>query len=363
MRMPIRLIVCCGVSLIAQSARAIDGSPVLVVGHLLGQLGFTSDPYVDVDQAIASNDFDEAIRLLDDVRSNARFNDNQALQQESLERTKEVRQLKARFTKVAGAMETLERSPDDQTANRIIGLFECTEKGNWLNGLQLLAKGDDPDLRELAEKDLANPTDAEAQLALAEAWWAYADGQPAAARRPFELRGRGWYIVARPNLAASDRAGPDRRLDRMPLFADRIVLWNQHNGPAQNRGTVECVVTLYKDGKEKYRKLVAMPWSGESPAWCLLRTPRVQVDSIRVDITRHRGVGGGLAEIEIYDGHTNIAARCSAVAIHYWEDNTYFHPRKLTDGDVSGHADGMWLLQDNVQGWAIVDLVKLRDQP
>jgi hypothetical protein len=329
----------------------------------LNQVGFTSDVFAEVDQAIGQDDYDLALDLLDSIRSAARAGDNGSLQEEVLDRMKEVRQLKAQFAKISEAAETLEQSPDDQVANRIVGLFRCMQRADWEAGLSLLAKCDDEMLQALATADLANPAEASEQLKLAQQWWAYADDEPARERRPFELRARHWYLLARPNLSISERADAERRLDRLPLFADRILIWNQHNWTAQNRGTTECVVTVVKDGKERFRKVVALPWSGDSPAWLVLRTPHVPIDQIRVEVTKFRGFGGGLAEIEVYDGETNIARNCSAVAVHYFEDNPYFHPRKLTDGDTSGHQDGMWLLNNSVTGWAVVDLIKHREQP
>ena len=181
-------------------------------------------------------------------------------------------------------------------------------------------------------------------------------------RSPIALRGREWYLRARPGLGVAARVDPDRRFSKIPLFADRIVIWNQHNSSAGDRGTVNCVVTVLDQGRVKRRIPLTLPWSDDSPAWAVIRMPRGPVDQVRVDVVTYRGRGGGLSEIEVFDGRTNISQHCSAVADHYWEDDARFHPRSVTDGNTTGD-DGIWLLDNQKTGWVTVSLAEFIDQP
>ena len=328
----------------------------------VGQAGFTKNEFAAVDQAIADDDYDSALRLLDALRSAARVSGDRQLQQEVAAYSRNVRRLRKADSSVSVYRKTLATMPNDGEANRVVGLFCCTVKGDWDAGLRQLAKCDDPVLRGIATMDLERGTDAESQLDVANAWWGFADSQSAKDRYPFVLRGRHWYLRARPGLDAVSRVEPDRRLSRIPLYADRIVVWNQHNAQAADRGAVQCVVTILDKGSTQRQIALTLPWSEGSRAWSTIRIPRTPVDQVRVDVITFRGRGGGLAEIEVFDGATNISRHCSAVANHYWEDDARFHPSSVTDGNTSGH-DGIWLLNNAKPGWVLVDLATFVEQP
>ena len=68
-------------------------------------------------------------------------------------------------------MEKLEQHPEDAEANLVVGKNLCFRKGDWDDGLDFLARGSDPVLKELAQNDLALPRDAKAQIELGDAWW------------------------------------------------------------------------------------------------------------------------------------------------------------------------------------------------
>ena len=62
-------------------------------------------------------------------------------------------------------------NPDDGEAAASFGRFLCFVKGDWENGLPLLAKGGTERLREIAQADLEGADNYLDKIALADAWW------------------------------------------------------------------------------------------------------------------------------------------------------------------------------------------------
>lgn len=200
------------------------------------------------------------------------------------------------------------------------------------------------------------------QAKLADAWWKVASEEKGKSRKAYFLRGRYWYMLARPRLSAVDRLDRDKQLPFIPLEADKIVIWNQHNGVNGDRGTLACVVTLLYQGKPVWRQSVRLPWLIDAPACTTVKPPHVRFDQVRVDITKFRGNGGGLGEIEVFDGTINLSQNGSVVAKEYYRDDRRFYPNNVIDGDKSG-ASGYWLLNNGQQGWVLIDMINFLQQP
>ncbi len=99
-------------------------------------------------------------------------------------------------------------------------------------------------------------------------------------------------IKARPGAADKVRGTIDLRLKQVPLFVDRLVVWNTHNGKANDRGAEELLVSLYYQDKVVWKEAVAIPWKANKPAYVMLRPKHVRVDKVQVDITTHHNRGG-----------------------------------------------------------------------
>ncbi len=82
----------------------------------------------------------------------------------------------------------------------LVGRYECFIKGEWERGLPRLARCDDAALRDLAERDLATPIDAETQLELGDDWWNYSNGLTSHKRLIARYRAANWYMKAMPRL-------------------------------------------------------------------------------------------------------------------------------------------------------------------
>ena len=111
-----------------------------------------------------------------------------------------------------------------------------------------------------------------------------------------------------------------------------------------------------------WRQSVQLPWQLDAPASRTLKPPHVRFDQVRIDITKFRGNGGGLGEVEVFDGTINVAKNCSVLAKEYYKDDRRFYPNKIIDGDKSGNS-GFWLLNNGQQGWLLIDMINLLEQP
>ncbi|HJT31028.1 MAG TPA: NPCBM/NEW2 domain-containing protein [Pirellulales bacterium] len=139
------------------------------------------------------------------------------------------------------------------------------------------------------------------------------------------------------------------------MTADRVVIWNQHNDRHHDRGTLECNLSLVREGQEVWRQdQIALPWSAERDENVSINVPNLRFDRVRVEITKWEQASGGLAEIEVYRGEANLARGCPATACA--QLNSRFTADKLTDGIVTGYFDSFWLLPDRMPGWAEIDL-------
>jgi hypothetical protein len=82
----------------------------------------------------------------------------------------------------------------------VLGEFLCLVENRWDEGLELLAEAAPGPLGAVAKKDRARPADPEARLALADAWWSWAESQPRVARNRYRARAAYWYALAKPGL-------------------------------------------------------------------------------------------------------------------------------------------------------------------
>lgn len=319
-----------------------------------------SEEFSEIAQAIEIDHYNLALELLSELSSNAVKVKDNALHQEALAAMKEVKRLKREFAKIRNYSEIVKKKTNDPQAYKRVGNFYCAEKGDWGKGLLLLTQTDEPALQQAARDDLDQPESHSEQGKLADAWWSLANKAKGQVRKAYQLRGRYWYLKARPKLSLVEQVNREKQLQKIILQADKIVIWNKY-GTTISLGTVECVVTLLYKGKSVWRQVVMLPWKANAPAGQVLRPPHVRFDQIRVDITKYRGRGGGLGEIEVFDGNVNVARNCSVIAKSYWNTRPEHHPKHVTDGDKSG-STGAWLLGERQLGWVLVDMAKYLKQ-
>ncbi|MCB9922004.1 MAG: DUF1559 domain-containing protein [Planctomycetaceae bacterium] len=96
----------------------------------------------------------------------------------------------------------LSQNPEDPKANGDVGKFHCLVKGDWDNGLVILANGNDRSLRRLAEMELSVIDESQRQLELADLWWREAESASPVFRGAMQSRAKHWYQQSLAGLPA-----------------------------------------------------------------------------------------------------------------------------------------------------------------
>ena len=108
-----------------------------------------------------------------------------------------------------------EANPEDAEAHLALGRNLCLDD-DWKSGLPHLAKGSDHELRQLAERDLASPSEPAVQVELADDWWTLGRRGQGDNRDLLLLRAGFWYDLAHGNLSSGlERLKAEKRLEEL----------------------------------------------------------------------------------------------------------------------------------------------------
>src|SRR5262249_18885619 len=153
------------------------------------------------DDAVDEDNYPAALRLLEIAKAAAsKLNSITAYKQINA-RIREVTEIQKEYGYAKAAVETLIKSPDDAEANCRWGRFICLFKGSWSKGIPLLAQGSDRKLKEVAEKELAKPTNATERVDLGNAYLSLAENeQSQIAKRALRARAKDWFDQESPGL-------------------------------------------------------------------------------------------------------------------------------------------------------------------
>lgn len=165
-----------------------------------------------LDEALAKDDFNAARRLAELAVNVSRATKDAALMKTARERSADVRKAADAREAVQAAVKTLEETPNDPEANRIVGEYLCFCKGNWTEGLPKLAAGTGEPAKTLAANDLQGAASPEARVKLADAWWDFSASQHGVAVSRVQERAVHWYKLALPGLKGLSREVAVKRL-------------------------------------------------------------------------------------------------------------------------------------------------------
>jgi hypothetical protein len=159
---------------------------------------------------VATGDFTAAARVCAAAQSFA--GNNADLRTEIQKRTRDVGLAREARARVAKDFEKLKAVPDDPAANLSVGKYLCFTTGDFKAGLPALAKGSDPALKSLAQKELAPQPTPDTTLDAADGWWDFAERGPAANRDLLQAHAAELYAKAVPQLQGLARAKAAKRL-------------------------------------------------------------------------------------------------------------------------------------------------------
>ena len=141
-------------------------------------------------EAAAAEDVDSATKAVNLASTLARPLKDSLLLTAATSCSTEVSELRSWLARVANARTTLQTSPDDATAHRLLGEYEALRHANWDAGLDHLRRGDDAELKALALRDRAAGDDL---AILADAWWDLGEHLTGLMRHNARQRALSWY--------------------------------------------------------------------------------------------------------------------------------------------------------------------------
>jgi hypothetical protein len=103
---------------------------------------------------------------------------NPPMQATLQKRVSEIDLIRVAADRVRPHLEKLQKSPDDPNACAKVGSFYCFQLNRWPDGIELLARGSDLDLKKRAATELDPKATPNALLQVADEWWAAGEKQP-----------------------------------------------------------------------------------------------------------------------------------------------------------------------------------------
>jgi len=171
-----------------------------------------------MEEAIATDRLDAAASFGVIALKAARESRNSELAKWIVKRGSELREMRAARALVKSYIETLEKNPDDATANRIVGKYHCFIKRDWTRGLPMLAQSDDTEFKPVAAADLRNPASGADCKKLADQWWKLVVSSPDNIKDGVRERALHWYLAAQEDLTGLNRAAVDQILEENAEF-------------------------------------------------------------------------------------------------------------------------------------------------
>lgn len=133
-----------------------------------------------------------------------------------------IAQAATAWSEARNALAALKTDPTDARANVTVGRFYCFSKEDWKTGLPLLARGNDPKMRDLAKSEIAAGQDGKALLHAADGWWNEADRNKGPAAAAMKAHAHLLYSAALPNLSGLEAVMVKKKLEDADHQADSI---------------------------------------------------------------------------------------------------------------------------------------------
>ena len=176
-----------------------------------------------LNQALANDAFPVAERLHNATLSAARKTRDRDLVNRVVALNAKVTEVAQAAAEAKLAFDLLRTNPADPAANLAAGKYHCFLKGDWANGLSMLALCNDPAIQLLAEKEKRGASTPDDEVALADGWWSIAERESGTAQGELRAHAASWYKKALPQLAGLEKAKVEKRLGRTPLAGDISV--------------------------------------------------------------------------------------------------------------------------------------------
>ncbi len=166
----------------------------------------------DARSAAASGDVNNAKKLLGIGQGVARKSRNNGVIAQFKEAYTELRVVEKAAQDLKSLQAKYQANPTDRQASLDLGRHYCFIRKEWNLGLPLLAKGDDPELAQLATADLATSNAPGATVAAADAWLQWAQKQKGTTRDAASGHAVDLYAAVRTKLDGLERTRVEKRI-------------------------------------------------------------------------------------------------------------------------------------------------------
>jgi hypothetical protein len=175
------------------------------------------------DEATLRQDEPAADRLMAVAEAAANQGGQVKMALEVRDRKKEYAALRHEQSEFEASLLKLRQNQADASDRLRVGKMRCFMRGDWKDGLPMLANGADVALQNAARCELATqPNDPLACMATANGWWDQASAQPRLARQQIRHHAAQWYRRARPGLSGVNLEIAEKRLAEVPLTSTEI---------------------------------------------------------------------------------------------------------------------------------------------
>lgn len=187
--------------------------------------GFMDEVLPVIETHLRDGNFDRASTLMRMASQQMQGASDQPAMRVASDRLATAYRQLAEYQKIKPMIEKLETDPKHPSASTVVGKYYCITRGDWIQGLPLLAAGDDAPLRDAATADIeagrAEPVDEGAgrreQIArfqrIGDAWMKVAGQQPTLAKVAFAERALLWYSKADGNVSGLDQVELTRKIE------------------------------------------------------------------------------------------------------------------------------------------------------
>jgi Tol biopolymer transport system component len=179
-----------------------------------------------IDEAVAADRPDVALKLASTAHQACQGPAGREYRKAMYDLRNEIQQLHRQWQVIERARTDVASDPRDAAAQLVLGRHLCFAKNDWTAGLPHLVQCSDEALKSLAKRDVDSPETADAQAALADAWWDHADRQDESddktAAASCRTHAAGWYRRALPELSGLAKIKAEQRLKEAAATAPLV---------------------------------------------------------------------------------------------------------------------------------------------
>jgi WD40 repeat protein/tRNA A-37 threonylcarbamoyl transferase component Bud32 len=295
-----------------------------------------------LDELVAAEDYEKALCVVPLAETAARKAQQAAFYKRVEARLKEVKDARKDHEAARAARGVLSRQPNDPEACLTVGKYLCFRKGDWDQGLPLLARGKDQALQDLARADLARPAAAAEQRKVGDGWWDLAEASPELGKTLLQRRAAYWYQQALPGLTGLTQDRVEARLKEVLEQTPDLKPPGAVGEAAELAGHLRAVTALA--GSKDGHRLLSGGADGTVRLWDVDRARQLRLFD---------GARGEIRSVALSpDG--KVAAAGGAEGVWLWDTTTGQRLQVLDPGtEITGvvfSSDGRNLVNAGARG-------------